>query len=155
MLFHRSLSIIYAALCFAFLAISGCASLPKCTDMLAIDESAGRVVVYRQAALMGFATLQSVAIENCKLGTLTNGSYIEARLPAGEYQIAILDDFGKPRYPRSIQVRSGEDLYLRWSFKVQDVYVVGSTIGTTSSSVFTPVTREIAVTELEKLGDLD
>ena len=60
------------------LVATGCASMPKCADTLAIDESAGRVVVYRQSAVMGFATVQPVAIDNCKLGTLSNGSYIAA-----------------------------------------------------------------------------
>lgn len=155
MLVRSSYSLAYSCLLFACLAISGCASMPKCADTLAIDESAGRVIVYRQSAVMGFATVQPVAINDCKLGTLSNGSYIEARLPAGEHQIAVLSDFGKPRNPQPIQVRSGEDLYLRWSFEVQDVYVAGSTAGTTGSDVFTPVTREVAVTELEKLGDLN
>jgi hypothetical protein len=122
---------------------------------MTVDESAGRIVVYRQAAVMGFATVQPVAINDCKLGTLSNGSYIEAQLPAGEYQIAVLSDFGKPRNPQTIQVQSGEDLYLRWSFEVQDVYVAGSTAGTTGSDVFAQVTREIAVAELDKLGELD
>jgi hypothetical protein len=99
--------------------------------------------------------LQPIAINDCKLGTLSNGSYIEAYLPADEYQIAVLNDFGKPRNPQSIQVRSGEDLFLRWSFEVQDVYVVGSTAGTTGSDVFTAVTREVAVAELDKLAELD
>lgn len=155
MLCRRPSSLAYAGLFFACLAISGCASLPKCADTLTIDESAGRVVVYRQAAVMGFATLQPVAINDCKLGTLSNGGYIEARLPSGEYQIAILNDFGKPRNPQPIQIRSGEDLYLRWSFEVQDIYVVGSTAGATGSDTFTPVTREIAVAELDKIGELD
>lgn len=151
---QRRTSAVYTGLLFVFVGITGCASLPKCADTLAIDESAGRLVVYRQAAVMGFATLQPIAIDNCKLGTLSNGSYIEARLPAGEYQIAVLNDFGKPGNPQPIQVRSGEDLYLRWSFDVRDVYVVGSTAGTTGRDLFTPVTRDTAETELEKLAEL-
>lgn len=151
---HRLTSAVYMPLLFVLLGIAGCASLPKCADTLAIDESAGRLIVYRQAAVMGFATLQPVAIDNCKLGTLSNGRYIEARLPAGEYQIAVLNDFGKPRNPQPVTIRSGEDLYLRWSFEVQDVYVAGSTAGTTGKDLFAPVTRDIAETELEKLTEL-
>ena len=155
MLFRRPFTPAYTSLLLACLAVSGCASLPKCADTLTIDESAGRVVVYRQAAVMGFATVQPIAINDCKLGTLTNASYIEARLPAGEYQIAVLNDFGKPRNAQPIEIRSGEDLYLRWSFEVGDVYVAGSTAGTTGSDTFTPVTRETAVAELDKLGELN
>ena len=148
-------SALHAALACIFLTMSGCAGLPKCTDAFTVDESAGRVVVYRKAAVMGFAVRHPVAIDNCQFGTLTNGGFIVGQLPPGDYQIAVLNDFGKPRNPQRINVRSGEDMYLRWSFDVEDVYVVGSTSGATGRDVFTPVTREIAVSELEKLGELN
>ena len=51
--------------------------------------------------------------------------------------------------------KEGEELFLRWSFDVQNVYVAGSTAGTTGSDLFTPVARDTAAAELEKLAELE
>ena len=136
-------------------AVSGCASLPKCGDLVVDDESAGRLVVYRKRALMGFGAALNVAVDECKLGTLWNGGYIVGKFPAGEHQISLLSEFGNPIDPHTIHVASGSDTYVRWSEVVEDVIITGSTGIATGHTVFTEVLRETAISELEKLRELE
>jgi len=131
--------------------LSGCATLPRCEDPVAANEPAGRIIVYREAAFIGFAAVQNIAVNDCKLGTLRNGSYVAGRFRAGEHELSVLSDFGKKQNPQVFEVRAGVDHYVRWSFDVQDVYVVGSTAGGTGNHVFTEVSRATAVEEVQKL----
>lgn len=88
------------------------------------------------------------------MGNLWNGSYLIQSVPPGSHYVHVLDDFGRKISSFPVVVEANKDYYLKWSFEIEDVYVVGSIGGTTGEHHFKLVGRTFAVSELKKLNDI-
>lgn len=138
----------------ATLLLSSCVSLPKCSQVMSGEDMSSRIIVYRKGALLGMAGTQNISLNQCHMGTLWNAGYLVQAVPPGRHYVNVLDDFGKPVSAFPLDVEANKDYYLKWSFKIEDVYLVGAYGGTTGKHQFRVVEKDFAISELEKLNKL-
>ena len=145
--------ILKTAILLIFFLLASCVSIPECVSGDDLGDSA-RVVVYREAALIGFAASQPIQFNDCYMGKLRNGSYLVHMASAGKNSISILNDFGKPVFAIEIEMAAGETYYLRRKENIDGVFVSGSTGVATGSQYLQVVDKSVAESELPKLKDL-
>lgn len=135
-------------------SLTSCVSLPKCSQSISGEDLSSRLIVYRKSALMGFGASQNIGLDECHMGGLWNGSYLIQSVPPGTHNVHVLDDFGKRMSSFSVDVEANKDYYLKWSYEVDSVYIVGTVGGTTGKHHFQVVNKEMAVSEMKKLNEI-
>lgn len=88
------------------------------------------------------------------MGSLKNGGYLVQSVPTGPVSVSVLDDFGKKVSSLPLEIAPNQDYYVKWSFQVDDVYVVGSIGGAIGNHNFQLVEKEFAIGEVEKLNGI-
>lgn len=134
--------------------ITGCATLPPCTVIHSNIEEGGEIVVYRPARLIGFGVRQRISVDGCSIGSLWNGKYVTAALPAGEHNILAEGPLGEDLASAQFVLRMDETVYFRWSETVDDIYVVGDVSGAVGSANLTRVSQTVALEEMDALEEL-
>ena len=134
--------------------ITGCATLPLCTEIHTNTDEGGTVVVYRPARLIGFGVRQRISVGECSIGSLWNGKYVTAALPAGEHHILAEGPLGEDLASAQFVLDMNEIVYFRWSEIIDDVYVVGDVSGAVGSANLTRVSQTVALEEMDALEGL-
>lgn len=135
--------------------LQSCVSIPKCNQLTVDEGASSRIIVYRKAAVLGFAASQNIGFNDCLMGSLWNGSYLVQAVTPGDHEVHVIDDFGRKVSTFPIAVEAKKDYYLKWSFEVDDVYFAGPVAGTTGKHHFQVVDRQFAISELDKLKNIE
>ncbi len=143
-----------AVLILVFL-IQGCVNLPRCEDPIVPSaSSSSRIIVYRESKLMGFGAFQYVGVNQCLLGMLKNGSYLQYELAPGKNLVSVYNDVGVKRFEMALMLEPQSTVFLKFRFDVTDTLVSTGAILVAGKESLEIVTKEQALSELKELENI-
>lgn len=128
------------AVLFLSLTISGCATIsPTCDVPRASGDEAASIVVYRPSGLVGALYSTPMSINNCRVKSVANNSFVVYQLPSGVHRIAVEKRTMELGFGAHVEqeFEGGQEYYLR-----QNVNIVAG---------LSVVSKEKALSDMPKL----
>jgi hypothetical protein len=140
--------------------VSGCAGGPQFAGPQAPEPGKSNVFIYRGSKFLGVLKPYDVLVDDVKIGSLHNASYLKVTVKPGQHTIKLIPAFGETAGQRvgvSLDIAPEKTLYLRLDLQVGSVATVytGTASGTTlwaSNNALVYVAEAVALTELAGLN---